>query len=150
MTSPPPLAALMADPGELSVSCLACHHNTTMPVATLLPRYTAKTLFPEVWGRFRCSACGSKPRPVRDPSPGRMTGIASADGSAWTRRPGATRPSLAWASQIACVGTGRLRVRLTERALGLKQRASATPSSLSERAPESALDCAPLHVGLYM
>jgi hypothetical protein len=33
-----------------------------------------------------------------------------------------------------------LRVRLTERALGLKQRASATPSSLDERASETALD----------
>jgi hypothetical protein len=25
-------AAPMADPGELNVSCLDCHHNTTMPV----------------------------------------------------------------------------------------------------------------------
>jgi hypothetical protein len=33
------LADLMADPGELDVSCLDCHHNTTMPVAALLPRY---------------------------------------------------------------------------------------------------------------
>ena len=40
---------LMADPGELSVSCLDCHHNTTMPVAALLPRYPTKTPFPEVW-----------------------------------------------------------------------------------------------------
>ena len=30
-----------------------------MPVAALLPRYAAETPFPEVWGRFRCSACGS-------------------------------------------------------------------------------------------
>ena len=50
----------LADPGELSVHCLDCHHNTTMPVAALLPRYPAETPFPEVWGRFRCSACGSK------------------------------------------------------------------------------------------
>jgi hypothetical protein len=48
----------MADPGELIVSCLDCHHNTTMPVAALLPRYATETPFPEVWGGFRCSACG--------------------------------------------------------------------------------------------
>ena len=59
MTGPPTLADLMADPGELDVSCLDCHHNTTMPVAALLPRYAAETPFPEVWGGFRCSACGS-------------------------------------------------------------------------------------------
>jgi hypothetical protein len=29
MTGPPTLADLMADPGELDVSCLDCHHNTT-------------------------------------------------------------------------------------------------------------------------
>jgi hypothetical protein len=50
----------MADPGELDVTCLDCHHNTTMPVAALLPRYAAETPVPEVWGGFRCSACGSK------------------------------------------------------------------------------------------
>jgi hypothetical protein len=33
MTGPPTLADLMADPGELDVTCLDCHHNTTMPVA---------------------------------------------------------------------------------------------------------------------
>jgi hypothetical protein len=33
MTNPPTLADLMADPSELDVSCLDCHHNTTMPVA---------------------------------------------------------------------------------------------------------------------
>ena len=60
MTNPPALADLMADPGELDVSCLDCHHNTTMPVAALLPRYAAETPFPEVWGGFRCSACGYK------------------------------------------------------------------------------------------
>jgi hypothetical protein len=50
----------MADPGELDVSCLDCHHNTIMPVAALLPRYAAETPFPEVWGGFRCSACGGQ------------------------------------------------------------------------------------------
>jgi hypothetical protein len=60
MTNPPTLADLAADPGELDVSCLDCHHNTTMPVSTLLPRYAAETPFPEVWGRFPCSACGLK------------------------------------------------------------------------------------------
>jgi hypothetical protein len=60
MTGPPTLADLMIGPGELSVSCLDCHHNTTMPVAALLPRFVAETPFPDVWGGFRCSACGSK------------------------------------------------------------------------------------------
>jgi hypothetical protein len=55
----------MADPGELDVTCLDCHHNTTMPVAALLPRYAAETPFPEVWGGFRCSACGSRRIDVR-------------------------------------------------------------------------------------
>jgi hypothetical protein len=54
------LEDLMADPGELDVTCLDCHHNTTMPVAALLPRSAAETPFPEVWGGFRCSACGSQ------------------------------------------------------------------------------------------
>ena len=58
MTGPPTLADLMVDPGELDVSCLDCHHNTTMPVAALLPRYAAETPFPDVWGGFRWSACG--------------------------------------------------------------------------------------------
>jgi hypothetical protein len=58
ITGPPTLTDLMADPGELDVSCLECHHNTTMLVAALLPRYAAETLVPEVWGGFRCSACG--------------------------------------------------------------------------------------------
>jgi hypothetical protein len=57
MTGPPTLADLMIGPGELSVSCLDCHHNTTMPVAALLPRFVAETPFPDVWGGFRCSAC---------------------------------------------------------------------------------------------
>jgi hypothetical protein len=56
---PPTLADLAADPGELDVSCLDCHHNMTMPVAALLPRYAAETPFLDVWGGFRCSACGS-------------------------------------------------------------------------------------------
>jgi len=60
MTSPPTLADLMADPSELDVTCLDCHHNTTIPVAALLPRYATETPFPEVWGGFRCSACGSR------------------------------------------------------------------------------------------
>jgi hypothetical protein len=50
MTRPLTLADLMADPGELDVSCLDCHHSATMPVATLLSRYPAKTSFPEVCG----------------------------------------------------------------------------------------------------
>ena len=58
MTGPPTLADLMADPGELDVSCLDCHHNATMPVAALLPRYPAKTPFPEEWGGFRCRRSG--------------------------------------------------------------------------------------------
>jgi hypothetical protein len=53
------LSDRMADPGELDVSCLDCHHTTTMPVAALLPRSAAETPFPDVWGGFRCSACGS-------------------------------------------------------------------------------------------
>jgi hypothetical protein len=47
MTSSSTLADLMADPSELDVSCLDCHHNATMPVAALLPRYPAKNPFPE-------------------------------------------------------------------------------------------------------
>jgi hypothetical protein len=46
--SPPPLADLMAAPGGIVVSCLDCHHNATMPVAALLPRYAAEMPFPEV------------------------------------------------------------------------------------------------------
>jgi hypothetical protein len=34
-------------------------------VATLLPRSAAETLFPKVWGGFRCSACGSRQADVR-------------------------------------------------------------------------------------
>jgi hypothetical protein len=68
----------LPDPGELSVCCLDCHHTTTMPAAALLPRYAAETPFPEVWGGFRCSACGSRHVNVRPNwaarrSPGQMT-----------------------------------------------------------------------------
>jgi hypothetical protein len=56
MTKPPTLADLIADPGELEVSCLDCHHNTTMPVATLLPRYAAETPFPVVGLTTGCGA----------------------------------------------------------------------------------------------
>jgi hypothetical protein len=48
VTGPPTLVDLVADPGELVVPYLNCHHNTTMPVAALPPRYAAETLFPEV------------------------------------------------------------------------------------------------------
>ena len=65
VTRPPTLADLRADLGELDVTCLECHHNTAMPVAALLPRYAAEMPFPEVWGGFRCSACGSKRIDVR-------------------------------------------------------------------------------------
>jgi hypothetical protein len=34
-------------------------------VAALLPRYAAATPFTEVWGGFRCSACGSRRVDVR-------------------------------------------------------------------------------------
>ena len=60
MTGPPTLADVIADPGELDVSCLDCHHNMAMPVAALLPGYAPDTPFPDTWGGFRCSACGSK------------------------------------------------------------------------------------------
>jgi hypothetical protein len=63
--SPPPLAGLMAAPGGIVVSCLDCHHNATMPVAALLPRYAAETPFPEVWSGFRCSVCESRGVDVR-------------------------------------------------------------------------------------
>ena len=65
MTAPPTVADLMANPGELGISCLDCHHNTIIPVAALLSRYAAETPFPEVWGRFRCSVCGSRRVDIR-------------------------------------------------------------------------------------
>jgi len=55
----------MADPGEIDLWCEVCYHHATMPVAALLPRYATETPFPEVWGGFRCSACGSKRVDVR-------------------------------------------------------------------------------------
>jgi hypothetical protein len=74
MTSPPTLADLMADPGELDLWCMDCYHNATMPVAALLPRYAAKTPFPDVWGRFHCSACGGSGRLTFGPqASGQMT-----------------------------------------------------------------------------
>jgi hypothetical protein len=57
MISPPTLADLMTDPGELDVSCLDCHHNTIMPMAALLPRHAAEMPF------LTCGA-GSAVRPV--------------------------------------------------------------------------------------
>jgi hypothetical protein len=57
MIGPATLAELMADPGELDVSCLDCHHNATMPVAALLPRTRLKPRSP------KCGA-GSAVRPV--------------------------------------------------------------------------------------
>jgi hypothetical protein len=65
MSGPPTLADLMADPGELDVSCLDCHHNATMPVAALLPRYAADTAFPEVCSGSRCPVCRSRHVNVR-------------------------------------------------------------------------------------
>ena len=65
MTRPPTLADLIADLGELDVTCLECHHNTAMPVAALRPCYAAETPFPEMGGGFRCSVCGSRRVDVR-------------------------------------------------------------------------------------
>jgi hypothetical protein len=59
VSTPPTLADLAAAPGELVASCQDCHHNMIMPVAALLSRYAAETPFPDIWGGFRCSACGS-------------------------------------------------------------------------------------------
>jgi hypothetical protein len=47
MTKPPPLTNLMADPGELELWCLDCHHHATMPVVALLLRYAPETPFPD-------------------------------------------------------------------------------------------------------
>jgi hypothetical protein len=60
VTRPLTLADLAADPGELVASRLRCRHDAVLPVAPVLARYGPTTLFPEVKGRFRCSACGSK------------------------------------------------------------------------------------------
>jgi hypothetical protein len=77
MTLPPTLADLVAAPGELVASCQDCHHNAVMPVAPVLARYGPTTSFPEVEGRFRCLACGSRKVDVRPNwskhSPGQIT-----------------------------------------------------------------------------
>ena len=57
MTGPPTLADLMADPGELDVSCLDCHHNMTMPVAACCPAMPLKR-------RFLTSGAASAVRPA--------------------------------------------------------------------------------------
>ena len=90
------------------------------------------------WTGWRATSmtCG----PPRSASSFEENWIPSEPGNPWTKRP---PPSCRHdPSQRSCVGTGRLRVRLTERALGLEQRASATSSSHSDRALETALDCA--------
>ena len=58
VSTPPTLADLAADPGELIASCQNCHHDAILPVALVLARYGPTTPFPEVKGRFRCSALG--------------------------------------------------------------------------------------------
>jgi hypothetical protein len=70
MTSPPTLADLIADPGELWAWswCMDCHHNVTMSVAALLSRYVAETPFPDVWGGFRCSVSPCQEAPTVLPS----------------------------------------------------------------------------------
>jgi len=65
VTQPPTLADLAADPGELIASCRNRHHDAVPPVALVLARYGPATPFPEVRGRFRCSACGSRQVDVR-------------------------------------------------------------------------------------
>jgi hypothetical protein len=56
VSTPPNFADLAADPGELVASCQRCHHDAVLPVAPVLARYGPTTPFPEVKGRFRCSA----------------------------------------------------------------------------------------------
>jgi hypothetical protein len=77
VTRPPTLADLAADPGELVASCQNCHHDAVLPVAPVLARYGPTTPFPDVRGRFRCSACGSRQVDVRPNwsrhSPGQIT-----------------------------------------------------------------------------
>jgi hypothetical protein len=56
MISPPILADLMADPGNCPSAAWTAtqrNHAGGGPAAC----YAADTPFPEVWGRFRCSAC---------------------------------------------------------------------------------------------
>jgi len=77
VTTPPTLADLATDPGELIAACLRCHHDAVLPVAPVLDRYGPTTPFPDVKGRFRCSACGSRQVDVRPNwsrhSPGQIT-----------------------------------------------------------------------------
>jgi hypothetical protein len=77
VTRPPTLADLAADPGELIAACRRCHHDAVLPVALAVARYGPTTPFPEVKGRFRCSACGSRQIDVRPnwsrQSPGQIT-----------------------------------------------------------------------------
>jgi hypothetical protein len=60
VSAPPTLADLAADPGEPLAWRQDAHHHVTLPVAPALARYGPTTPFPEVKGRFRCSACGSR------------------------------------------------------------------------------------------
>jgi hypothetical protein len=48
MTGPPTLASLMADPGELDVSCLDCHHNRPCQGRPCYPAIRSKRRFPSV------------------------------------------------------------------------------------------------------
>ena len=73
----PTLADLAADPGELVASGQNCHHDAILPVTLVLARYIPTTPLPDVKGRFRCSACGSRQVDVRPNwsrrSPGQIT-----------------------------------------------------------------------------
>jgi hypothetical protein len=77
VSTPPTVADLAADPGELVASCQRCHHDAVLPVAPVLARYGPTTPFPEVMARFRCSACSSRQVDVRPNwsrrSPGQIT-----------------------------------------------------------------------------
>jgi hypothetical protein len=77
MPLPPTLAVLAVAPGELLASCQNRHHNAVLPVALVLAQYGPTIPFPEVKGRFRCSACGSRQVDVRPNwskhSPGQIT-----------------------------------------------------------------------------
>ena len=69
VSTPPTFADLAAAPGELVASCQDCHHNTTMPVAALLPRYAAETPFPDLWvGTWTFGPTG-RPAKRQDRSP---------------------------------------------------------------------------------
>jgi hypothetical protein len=54
MGTPPTLADLVADPGELIALCQNSHHDAVLPVASVLARYGPTTPFPDVMGRFCC------------------------------------------------------------------------------------------------